>query len=437
MAGASDKARFYLEQYVPELQEYERKQIFNRDEISAIAAKRSDFEHILNGRGSKPSDYARYATYEINLDSLRKKRCKRLGIKGTKGYSGQRTVFFIMDRGTKKFPGDMSLWMQYIQFCQHEKANKKLAKVFTSVLRLKPRDWGLWVVAAKWYAEQQGDMTTARSYMQRGLRFCKDKRELWLEYCKLEMVYLAKLAARRKILGLDEEKKAPEEVQEDENMISLPTVTAADINPDASKGVEEVNEDALKRLANAPAFTGAIPLAIFDAAMKEFKGSPEVAEAFFELIATFDSVPCTAQVLQHIMVHLQSALPSSAETTICEARLHLLGVDGVSAEFPAALSKALARVKSGLASLPETQTKALSEKAILTLLPYLESQEGLDEDVKTVLVASLHHYLRLAAASPLRLKSKAVKALVESSENSGRLAVYEMLQIYQEAKAPT
>ena len=46
MAGASDKARFYLEQYVPELQEYERKHIFSRDEITAVTSKRSDFEHI-------------------------------------------------------------------------------------------------------------------------------------------------------------------------------------------------------------------------------------------------------------------------------------------------------------------------------------------------------------------------------------------------------
>jgi len=30
MAGASDKARFYLEQSIPELQEYERKKIFSK-----------------------------------------------------------------------------------------------------------------------------------------------------------------------------------------------------------------------------------------------------------------------------------------------------------------------------------------------------------------------------------------------------------------------
>lgn len=34
MAGASDKARFYLEQSVPELQELERKKIFTKVCIS-------------------------------------------------------------------------------------------------------------------------------------------------------------------------------------------------------------------------------------------------------------------------------------------------------------------------------------------------------------------------------------------------------------------
>lgn len=269
MSAASDKARFYLEQYVPELQEYARKDIFTRDQISAIAAKRSDFEHILNARGSTPSDYARYATYEMNLDNLRKKRCKRLGVKSTT-FSGQRTIFFILDRATKKFPGDMGLWMQYIQYCQKEKANKKLGKIFTQVLRLKPREYGLWVLAAKYYAEEQGDMSSARSYMQRGLRFCNDAKELYLEYAKLEMVYLAKLAARRKILGLDETRKESD-VPEDENMIALPSVSVEDIDPEANKGVEEVNAAALQKLASAPAFTGAIPKAIFDAAMSTLR----------------------------------------------------------------------------------------------------------------------------------------------------------------------
>ncbi|EGP83449.1 uncharacterized protein MYCGRDRAFT_63935, partial [Zymoseptoria tritici IPO323] len=345
MAATTDRARFYLEQYVPELQEYERKQIFTRDEISAITAKRSDFEHVLNARGSQPGDYARYATYEMNLDSLRKKRCRRLGVKAT-SFNGQRTVFFILDRATKKFPGDMGLWMQYINFCKKEKANKKLAKVFTAVLRLHPRDWSLWVLAAKHYAETQGDMGTARSYMQRGLRFCKDEKKLYLEYAKLEMVYLAKLAARRKILGLDGSREEKEDIEEDDNMIALPTITAEDIDLDAGKGIEEIDQAALQRLAAAPAFSGAIPVAIFDSAMKQLKNNAlPAAEDFFDLVASFNQVPASEKILQHILEQLQSTAPTAIETTICEAKHHMLNIPLQSAEFPPALGQGLARLK--------------------------------------------------------------------------------------------
>lgn len=399
MAAASDKARFYLEQHVPELQEYAQKQIFTRPEITAIAKKRSDFEHILNARGSKPGDYIRYATYEMNLDSLRKKRCKRMGVKGSM-HSGQRTIFFILERATKKFPGDLGLWMQYIDFCAKEKANKKLAKVFTQVLRLRPREWGLWVLAAKHYAEVQGDMTTARSYLQRGLRFCREERRLYLEYAKLEMVYLAKLAARRKILGLDEE-RVVKEVSEgfggEEDVIALPDVTAEDIDPDANKGVEEVNADALKRLADAPAYTGAIPIAIFDAAMKQSKDNSDVASDFFDLVASFDSVPAMRDILQHIYRHIQSTAPGSADQIICEAKMHTLGTSATSAEFPAALGQSLAVVKSRIGELPPKEKAKMAEKAVFFLLPFLHEEE-LDEGVRKVLEASVKRYVKTAVS---------------------------------------
>lgn len=425
MAGASDKARFYLEQYVPELQEYERKGIFTREEITSIASKRSDFEHTLNARGSKPSDYARYATYEMNLDLLRKKRSKRLGVKSTT-FSGQRTVFFILGRATKKFPGDIGLWMQYIHFCEREKANKKLAKVFTNVLRLKPREWGLWVLAAKHYAESQGDMGTARSYMQRGLRFCKDDVKLWLEHMRLEMVYLAKLAARRKILGLDEENKAAglEQNGEDEDMILLPAVTSDNIDSDASKGVEEVDTGALQKLASTPALTGGIPIAIFDAAMKQFKGKAEVAEDFFELVASFNQVPSTTRILQHILDHMQANAADSTESILCEAKMPLFSVDAHTIQFPAALGSALASVKKGMSKVTSKSHPRLGEKVVLMLLPYLRVREELDEDVVKVLESRVRRYLRVSAQDGAGgftgHKQDSVAALLETLRKEGK-----------------
>jgi U3 small nucleolar RNA-associated protein 6 len=435
MAAASDKARYYLEQYVPELQEYERKGIFSKEEISSIASKRSDFEHVLNARGSKPSDYARYATYEMNLDSLRKKRCKRLGVKSTT-FSGQRTLFFIFDRATKKFPGDLGLWMQYINYCQREKANKKLARVFTDVLRLKPREWNLWILAAKHYAESQGDMGTARSYLQRGLRFCKDEKKLWLEYIRLEMIYLAKLAARRKVLGVDEHQNESimNGSDEDGDMLMLPIVTAEDINPNTSKGGEDADADALQMLVSAPAFTGALPKALFDAAMKQFNDDAQFADEIFDLCASFVNVSSTASILQHIVDHLQTTSTESAESAICAAKLELLGIQTLSAEFPEALGRSLALIRVAQERMSDKDSSMLVVKATMKILPYLKLKEELDKDVLVALEATLRRYLRqLSQTSSSRAGTQmqdALTGLLIRLGKDGRDADVELLKEY-------
>ncbi|KAF2717202.1 hypothetical protein K431DRAFT_341496 [Polychaeton citri CBS 116435] len=383
MAAATDKARFYLEKYVPELQEYERKKIFSRDEIQAIASKRSDFEHLLSARGSTPSDYVRYATYEMNLDSLRKKRCKRLAIKNATTFNGQRTVFFIMDRATKKFPGDIGLWMQYVSYCQREKASKKLAKVFTAVLRLRPTDWGLWVLAAKHYHETQGDMEAARSYLQRGLRFCSNELKMYLEYVKLEMIYLAKLAARRKILGLDQQaiEQQPSgagSFDSGDDVVALATTTFEDFIGEVDPEMDDNRKDSLQKLAGAPAFSGAIPMAIFDAATKHFQGRTDVALDFYDLVASFRTVTCTPRILKHIVDRSLEEAPTAPTTIICEAKNQLFGAAPDSTELPVMLGRSLAVLKNGLS---------------ITSNPTLADQ--LDEGIRRVIEASLKRHIRV------------------------------------------
>ncbi|KAL1635432.1 U3 snoRNP protein [Diplodia intermedia] len=393
MSGA-DKARFYLEQSVPELRELERKELFSRDEITAIAKKRSEFEHILNGRGtSSPSDFARYAEYEMNLESLRKKRAKRMGVKAG-GHSGQRRIMFILDRATRKFHGDVALWFQYLSYLRSQKSTgKKMKEVLTSVLRMHPTKPDLWVWGARTALDADADMTSARGYMQRGLRFCKNSRQLWLEYAKLEMIYVAKIAARRQILGLDQERKKKEEVAEnpDADMIALPDVTAEDINPSLAKddGVDEV---ALQNLANTPVLQGAIPRAIFDEAMKQFQHDPRLAEQFFDMFAEFNRTPCTRTLLQYIVDTLNKRNQTALSTQICNFKLPLFGLEPTSAEFPSALGKSLQSIKASLQQSPQTKQQ-LAEKAMLWILPIIHV-EDLDDALRQVLSASLRQYVR-------------------------------------------
>ena len=392
MAAASDKVRFLQERSVPELQEFARKRIFTKDEISSITKKRSDFEHILNARGSKPQDYIRYTEYEMNLESLRRKRVKRLGVK-ISNHTGQRRISFVLDRATKKFPGDVGLWMQYIMFAQKQGSNKKVSQLLTSVLRLHPTKPALWIYAA---TVGSTNITEARSYMQRGLRLCGSSERLWVEYAKLEMMHISKIAGRKQILGLDIAEIERESTQntgnDDDSMKNLPAITPKELMPaqQPSDGLE-----VLETLGTSPVMLGAIPMAIFDAAMKHFKSSDKLCQQFFDMIAEFPQVPCHQSILYHIMDTLRSVAPKSPETLIRWIRQPVTGIDVTTPEFPALFRCCLDHMKKSfeiLTPIPARQGAArpmsiLGQQVIAWLLSY--QKEVLDADIRQVMSTTI------------------------------------------------
>lgn len=397
MSGASDKARFYLEQSVPELHELAAKKIFTREEINSITKKRSDFEHKLNARGSQPSDYARYAEYEMNLETLRRKRAKRLGVKTT-NHTGERRIFFILDRATKKFQGDIALWMQYTNYARKQRSNKKVSQILTSVLRLHPTKAELWIYAANYAMEERADITEARSYMQRGLRFCNEE-SMWIEYARLEMIYISKIVGRRQILGLDDQR----EQQEDENrteaisgdVVALPAITAEDIDPH-TRPSGDVDQEALERISASPALSGAIPTAIFDAGMKEFKDSLKFCQQYFDMVAEFHILPCTAQILAHVTETMYAVAPGDPETLIRWIKQPVIGTNLFSAAFPTNFGVSLDRIQesfkrfdsfSAAPNVLRAQTN-LELQILEWLLSYLKD-EGLDPDIHKVIVMTL------------------------------------------------
>jgi U3 small nucleolar RNA-associated protein 6 len=355
-------------------------------EVTSIARKRSDFEHKLNARGSHPSDYVRYAEFEINVDALRRKRVRRLGIKAP-AHNGQRRIFFILDRGTRKFPGDIGLWMQSIEYARKQKAHKKLSQIFTSVLRLHPTKPDLWVYAAQFAMDVHADMTEARSYMQRGLRFCKNSKKMWLEYAKLEILYIAEIAARQRVLGIDGNctsetaTKSLDDLNAD--ILILPKVTKEDINPTLPDH-DDVDEAALRTLDSTPAMTGAIPIAIFDAGMAHFQNDPAVGKAFFDLCLDFDNVPCLRRILNHVAEAMIAADPSTWQAQACFIKVAVFGLDVSSPDFPPSLSVSLSRLKSGLS---QAQQKVDLVEDILKWVRGWLKHDDLDPAIRQVLSA--------------------------------------------------
>lgn len=321
----------------------------------------------------------------MNLDTLRRKRVKRLGVRSA-GYSGQRRIFFVLDRATHKFHGDTRLWAQYIEYAREQKAFRKLSSIFTDALRLQPTNVDLWIYAAEYALEDHADMTQSRSYMQRGLRFCKSSKKLWIHYAKLELIYIAKLIARQRILGLDQDiepsaSTGPGSMDPNADTVALPRLTAEDVNP-SGRDEDGVDHTALQNLNYTPALSGAIPLAIFDTAIKHFDDDSRFGHEFYDMVAEFEDVPCLRKILGHILEVMIKANPASYHTQICFIKFPTAGIRATSADFPRALGESLGRLKE------HRDDRNIAQEVVAWLRP-LAQTEGLDPSLQKVLAATV------------------------------------------------
>lgn len=361
----------------------------------------------------------------MNLETLRRKRVKHLGAK-TSNHFGQRRIFFILDRATRKFHGDLGLWLQYLAFARKQKSNKKVSQILTNVLRLHPTKPELWIYAANYAMEERGDMMEARSYMQRGLRFCKRCERLWLEYARMEMIYIAKIVGRRRILGM-EQLEASEKKQllgEDEiegDGVTFPALTSEDINPD-QRPHETVDQEALEKFNSSPALSGAIPIAVFDAAIQQLENNTMLGRQFFDIVANFDELPCQNRILSHIVDFLESTAPDNPETLICSIRQTVIGINVASAGFPAALRTALDRVTVGSKRFNTAETRYTLNRGIIEwILEYLR-KDTLDSDIRKVFLISLNREWRQYQSSVKnnpRGKSKEFRSLLVKLREEG------------------
>ena len=272
---------------------------------------------------------------------------KRMGIK-TSTHSGQRRIFFVVERVTRRFHGNMGLWMQYIDFARKQNSNKKLSVIRTRMLQMHATKPELWIYAANYALKEWSEINEARSYMQRGLRFCKNSKHLWSEYARLEMIYIARIVARGRDLSRDEDlsKKnvSPNADEQGANVIALSSITAFE-NSSSSDQILSINKSlkALELLLYV--LSGAIPMAIFDGAIDQFAGDATLDETFFDIVVEFQDLSCASRILQHVMDYLLSAAPSDPTALICYIRQSVIGVQTLSAGFPGALGGLLDRLK--------------------------------------------------------------------------------------------
>ncbi|KAK3990839.1 U3 small nucleolar RNA-associated protein 6-domain-containing protein [Cladorrhinum sp. PSN332] len=399
MAGVGDKARFYLERAAPELREFEEKEIFSKEEIHSLVQKRSDFEHLVLAPRTKPTDFLNYVQWETSLDRLRAKRCQRLRIRSSHSHASQARTFGIFERAVLKHPGDIQLWLAYLDFAASIKATKRWNRIITRAIRLHPTNAGLWALAGR-RAAQNGDIERARAHFLRGCRFCTGEATLWVEYARCEMDWLARIEAKKAGKGVRKGVNVMEAIQATEaqqsgDMIMFDSDDDESVDgdeqmlpdPDAEqtggKLVKKVfSEEETQKMEQSPVLSGAIPMAIFDIARKQGFWGPVAAESFFDMFARFSKVTVQERIVQHVLSTMEEQFPGHPCTRSCQVRQPVIGVDVLTAAFPKALRESLARLKVALETTKDK--KVLSRKMAAWIDTILEV-EGLDSGIKMVL----------------------------------------------------
>lgn len=356
----AEKVRYYLEQSVPELEDLKRKGLFDKNEITMIMRKRTDFEQRIQGRGSKPRDFLKYADFESSLEKLRKKRYTRLSKSGTldqkpsiSDWAGSRRIMFIFDRATRRYPSELEIWAKYLSFAKSNGSIKVIYKVYSRLLQLQPRNIDAWLSAARYEFESNANAKGSRILFQRGLKLNPESLKLWLEYVGFELTYITKLLIRRKVLGLISEKQ---QLEDDENTESATTTksTIFDNEDDDFKqdvielpDTEEIN-DQLNNLPEAdmnmlgnpqtnPALKGDVALTIFDlcipAILKTIpKESNKLNEKIFDICSKFLKIFDKFDELDqsylyfHVLNYLQSNYPQDLFTFITDITLPIRNV---------------------------------------------------------------------------------------------------------------
>ncbi|KAG6886271.1 hypothetical protein C0993_006681 [Termitomyces sp. T159_Od127] len=303
-----ERVQFQQEQMLDELKDLVEKRLFTEKEVKHIVKKRTAFETALVRRVAQKADFLRYASYEMGLEQLRRKRAARTKSESTipsiSDYALVRRQFQIFERALKKFKSDVALWVQYIQVAQREGARALVGRISARALQLHPNKPALYILAASHELNHQSP-SSARTILQRGIRLNAESVELWREYAKMELGFIENLRRRWEILGINATVPKADTAASDPSKLIMPGVDEA---LDATE--EPIEDDGAE--ARKEILQGAIVKSVMDRAAQALP-KLELFETLKTLVAEYPSPSSLREtLLEHLYKLVKEKLPGNA-----------------------------------------------------------------------------------------------------------------------------
>ncbi|WFD19486.1 U3 snoRNP protein [Malassezia caprae] len=259
-----ERVQYSLERSLPQLKLLDEHAILSKEELRSVTSQRQNFEARLIRRQADKADFVRYLDFESDLNSLIVLRARerareaaervRAGDEDARSRLLPRTFFAkqsasysaqcvaIFERLVRKFRWDVDAWIRYLSWAKSRKMRVVAGRVYARALALHPSRPDLWLSAADYELSSHADTTAARALLQRGLRMnplvdaqaeearglkrarthsgARTAREpgalrwqltdyeqgvlrLWVEYMRMELVFVERLRRRWRVLGLD------------------------------------------------------------------------------------------------------------------------------------------------------------------------------------------------------------------------------------------
>ncbi|RKP07540.1 U3 small nucleolar RNA-associated protein 6-domain-containing protein [Thamnocephalis sphaerospora] len=407
----ADTVQHYLEDMVPELENLEERGIISKAERISIVKKRTRFEYSLRRRQPHKIDFLRYIEYEMNLDTLIKKRRGRMEFKNKElrkfsrgDLAGRRRISLIFERAVRRFHGDISLWLQYAEYARQSDSPRVLSRIFARALQLHPAKPQLWIHAAAWEFEENGNIVAARAMMQRGLRFNAESKELWLEYFKLELAHVEVIRRRRIVLGVDGSKSANTAAQqqrdhedtamsdgEDELKHDEIAFDTADAGEPATKEHQEMIQQTASGAAQAasnPYLEGAVAKIVYQCAAKAIPRDLAFRKKFLDVYSKFTG---HENGCAEIYESIAADFPTDVSARALLAEQYIDGVNPDTAAFVEGLRKC-AQAYSG--AVKDINSGEIRERHIVFLLQQLLNSK--EQAVRTYLIAAIRKALKEA-----------------------------------------
>ena len=326
-----ERVQYSLERTLPQLRVLDEHGILTKDELRSLTSQRQSFEARLIRRKADKNDFVRYLDFEDDLHALimlRARERNRLvmeriksGDEDAKSQLLPRSFFpkqaahssahcvAIFERMVLKFRWDLDAWERYIAWAKKRKMRVVAGRVYARALAMHPMQPSLWLSAADYELNTHADTSAARALLQRAIRtnklseaedgrskaqrtsrgashlgayrwrltsYERDVLRLWVEYFRMELVFMERLRRRWRVIAGDDA---------DEEAAAADQAVASDVpeadTPESEPHAPTEAQDHIRQ--------GAIPLVVLDSIRTTVPGSLHlfVYVALLQLLSSF------------------------------------------------------------------------------------------------------------------------------------------------------